>query len=1032
MKLPQLSVDRPVFTLMVFMAILLFGIVSLTMLPRDVLPEVELPTLTVITVYRGASANDVEEQVTKRLEDDLSGASDLKSMKSSSKENVSFIALEFKWGADLDQAANNVRDLIELVKSDLPDDADDPVIYKITSAMMPILMYNVEAGAYFNSLDKIIDDNISSHLKRVPGVGTIIVIGQPERQIEIHIDPLKLQAYDLSLTRISALLKMENVTIPGGSIKVAGKDLALRIPGELESVSDFGDIALTSFRGKVIRLRDVVDDIEDTFKEKDEFVRSSGRKAVMMMVQKQSGKNTLEVAEAVRAEVARIQKGLPADVKITEMLNSSELVTHSLRNLSMTIGYAGVFVMLVVFLFLRRLKSSLIIVSAIPFSLIVAFIFMYAVDFTVNIFSLMALAIAIGMVVDNAIVVLENITRHIDGGAQPHEAAILGSSEMGMAISASTLTTIAVFLPMVFMGGLVGILFKQLALLTSITLLASLFTALTLIPMLAARLVKKREPGTGSRASRLYELSERGFRRVENAYGGILLWSLRHRLAVMGIIVILFVLSLAAGKRAGTDYIPELDAGDVVATIETEVGTSAAETAKVAAKVEEIFRRACPEYRSLYSVAGQTEKGVLTAVGFQEGKNVATIGAKLLLPDDRDYSATDIGRAIRKEIGDIPEVAKFHITSGSLLESALTGGKKPIEIKVMGNHLAQMNSLAEKIKVELSSLPVLAEIETTIDRGKLELHVKVDRDKAHAIGLNTAMIAKSVRDGIFGVTETEYKEDGDEYDVVARYSSEFRNNIDNLRNIMLTTLMGKQVPLSAVAAIVEDRGPVEIKHEAQQRVVYVKCSLNEASLGEAVKATQARLADLTVPPGISVEIGGQLEEQKEAFASLYLLFALGVVLVYMVMASQFESFVYPFVIMFAIPFALIGVVWAFILTGTTLSVVTFIGVIMLLGIVVNNGIVLVDYINQLRTRGQSLTEAVINAGHSRLRPVLMTAFTTILGMVPLAVSSGMGAEMWSPLGITCIGGLIVSTFITLVLIPILYVSMTPRTEASHK
>ena len=1027
MRLPQVAVNRPVTTVMFFMAILLFGFVSLTMLPQDVLPDIELPSLTVITVYPGASAEDVEQQVTKVLEDVLSGASDLKNIASQSKENVSFISLEFNWGSDLDEAANDVRDLLELKKGDLPEDAESPAIYKITSSMMPILIYNIEANESFNGLNKIIDDKISNRLKKVEGVGTIITIGQPVREIKVELDPFKLKAYRLSPGRISKIIEMENLTIPGGSIKVGASDLAVRVPGEFETVDEMENVVLTSFEGKIIHLKDVAT-IRDDFKEKDEFVSSFGQKAVMLMVQKQSGSNSLQVAKSVKAEIKNIQKILPADVRIKEMLDSSELVSHSIKNLSKTIMYGAVFVIIIVFVFLRNIRSSLIIILSIPFSLITAFIFMFIANFTINIFSLMALVIAIGMVVDSSIVVLENITQHIEKGEKPREAAIFGSSEMGMAISASTLTTIAVFLPMVFLGGMVGILFKQLALLTSITLIASLFTALTLTPMMASRLIKPMKDENKTHGP-LFRLSEKLFVGTEKGYAKVLSWAVYHRVITILTVSALLGFTIWTSRDFGTDYIPEMDAGDLNAVIETEVGTSAKETARVAEKVEKIFEEeASGEIRSMYAIAGQTEDGVLTSIGFSEGKNLASLGAKLTLPEDRNYTAKQAAERIRNRIEkELPEITKLRVTGVALLEMALIGNKKPIEIKVMGNDFDRINATAELIQGKLKDMPGLVNVTNTIDEGKLEVQLRVNREKAQSMGLNTAMIASTVRQSIYGAEAGEFKEKGEEYDIMVRYAPEHRNRITDLNNITLTTLKGEQVPLYTVAEIKEGRGPLEIKRVSQQRVVYVESDLREdTSLGDAVKRVQKKIAGLDIPAGVMIAFGGQLEEQKESFSSLYLLFVLGFILVYMVMASQFESFRHPFIIIFTVPLALMGVIWAFKITGVTLSVVTFIGVIMLLGVVVNNGIILVDYTNLLHARGRNLMQAVVEAGHSRLRPVLMTAFTTILGMLPMATSTGMGSEMWSPLGITVIGGLLVATFITLIVIPVVYVTMHRR------
>lgn len=1022
MRLPKIAVNRPVSTTMAFLAILLFGLVSLNKLPLDIMPEMELPTLTVMTVYPGASADEVEEQVTKPLEEMLAGTEGLKEITSNSKENVSFIALEFNWGADISEASNNARDLIELVKRDLPDDAESPVIYKVNSSMFPVLVYGINADENYQGINDIIKDEIASPIKKIEGVGSVIYIGQPEREIKIHVNPHKLDAYNLAIDEVATILKSENISIPGGSIEVGSSDYSVKVPAEFETTEEIRDIPLINFNGRIIRLKNIAK-VEDGFKDKDEYSRNKRGLGVALMIQKQTGVNTLNVTSAVREKIKELETQLPDDVEIFEVMNTDELIVQSIGNLTETLWWALLFVVIVVFFFLREWRNSLIVFLTIPFSLIFAFIIMYVAGYTINIFSLMALVIAIGMVVDNAIVVLENIVQHIEKGSRPKQAAIFGTSEMGMAITASTTTTLMVFIPMIFVGGVVGILFKQLAVLTSVTMIASLVTSLSLTPTAASKLLKGlRKRKKDYRKGKLYQISERLFEQVEGLYTGTLKWVVHHKFVTLSIALIVFAGTVFLGKKLGTDYIPQFDAGDIAVVIETEVGTSAKETDKVAQKVMDIIKEEVPELvpGTLASVSGQTEDGTLSAVGFEEGKNMATILAHLKLPNKRERTAKEVGEDLREKIRQIPEIESFHITAGSILSEAITGNVKPIEVEVTGSDYDDINQTAREIFNRMNDIQGLTDLQTTIDEGKVEVQIMIDKEKASDMALNTALIGKQIRSSIYGADAGELSQRGNEYEINIRYEKSYRNRIEALNNLHVTNLKGEQIPLDAFAEVKQGLGPQQIQRKSQQRIVKVMANLKEISLGRAANKVQAEIEQVDIPADVDVKVAGQLTEQGESFSDLYLILTIGVLLVYMVMAAQFESFKDPFIIMFAIPFTIVGIIWAFFVTNLTLSVTTFIGVIMLMGIVVNNGIVLVDYTKLLRKRGYGLIDAVIEGGRSRMRPVLMTSFTTMLGMLPMALSQGMGREMYSPLGVTIIGGMLVSTFVTLLLVPTMY------------
>ncbi|MFW5757887.1 MAG: efflux RND transporter permease subunit, partial [Bacteroidota bacterium] len=953
-NLPTTGVNRPVFTSMIFAGILLFGLLAYRFLPRDMLPDIEIPTLTVVTLYPGASAGDVERQVTQPLEEVLAGVTQLKNITSQSKENVSFISMQFDWETNLEDASASVRDYLEFSRRSLPDQASSPMVLQISSDMFPVIIYGVTAEENFADLGEITDDLIANALKRAPGVGSLVLLGKPEKEVQINLDPIKMNAYGINISMIAQVLQTHNQSIPGGSITTGQDETAITVPAEFKSLEDIEKTNIVTWQNQTIQIKDIAT-VKKGMQDTKELVHIHGKPALGIFVQKQAGANILEVVEAVRKEMKGLEPLLPDGIEVIELMDNSEMVTATLDNLFNTILYAGIFVMIVVIFFLRRIKSSLIIFLTIPFSLIVAFIFMYLADFTINIFSLMSLAIAIGMVIDNAIVVLENISRHIENGVPPKEAAIYGTREMSLPILAATLTTISVFIPLVFLDGVVGIMFRQLALITSVTLLASLFTALLLTPMLSAQMLSIPQ----KQNNRFFNFSEKFFLVLENYYGKLLNKSLINKKIIVFILLILAAATIWMGRNTGTDYIPEFDAGDLSVVFETRVGSSTEQTMQITRKVEKIFTEEIPEIRNLYSLTGQSDEGLLSSVGFREGKNVSTVFARTVLPEKRERTSKEMAEKIRKRLIEIPEIENFSVSGGSLISSAVLGNVKPIQLKVSGKQLNQINKVAQTISDTLSQSNFLTDIENTIDRGKPEFQIITDRYKVADLALNPAMVALQIRQSIFGQQAGEWSQNGNFIPINLRYSKQYRDTEKSLENILITNIEGNNIYSGQIAHVEYGKGSTEIKREDQQRIVYISANPQQnISLGNAAKEIEKMLNKIEVPRGVTIQLSGQVEEQRESFSNLYLMFVIGFILVFMVMASQFESMKHPFVILFAIPFTLTGVTAAFWITNLTLSVVTFLGMIMLLGVVVNNAIVLVDYTNLLRKRGLTLDKAI--------------------------------------------------------------------------
>jgi len=1021
MKLPEFSVNRPVMTLMIFLGILLFGIVSFTQLQIDIMPKIEVPTIGIITMYPGASAEDIETLVTKVIEPNVAAISNVTDVISKSQEGMSSIILKFAWGTNLDEAANDVRQGVDFAKRLLPDDAEDPMILKFDLSQMPVYMLGLSADESYPELYDIADDKICDPLKRLPGIAIAFPIGGEQREIRLEIDRDRLKAFKISFDQIKGILASENISMPAGDLKVGSTDFIVRVPGEFTSVEEIGEVVVGNYRGSPVRIKDIAN-VKDTYKEIERRVRVNKRSAVLVLVQKQSNANTVEVVDRLKKKLEELKSTLPPDVKMHTVMDSSTFIKRAIFNLGTTIGWAVFFVIIVVFIFLRDLRGSFIVGITIPFSLVLAIIFLFLGNLTINMMSLTALAIAIGMVVDNAIVIFENIHYHrLELGESPRESAVFGSSEVGLAVTASTATTVAIFLPVIFIPGITGVIFKELAFAAIIVLIGSLICALSLTPMVSSKMIVIPVETRKGRWQRFKERSDEYFRKLESTYRGILTWALAHRKTVIFGGLAIFLLSLSMIKAVGTEFIPYADQSEFYGTVELPVGTRIEVTDSVMRRIENIISNEGPEIDVFYTRCGLSSTGWGAMVGRKEDVHVINIGGQLIPKNKRKRSDRDIGIAIANKVKKIPGLVSVDFSPQDFFTAMTSGGEKPVSIEIYGEDIELTNEFAKEVKEAISDVKGLVGVTISREEGKPELWINIDRKKASMLGLNMYTIANTLRSKFYGTKASIYREGGKEYDITLRFSPDSRKDLtDILNTTVVSPITGERISIGSIASISTGYGPLTLERKNQERLVYVSGNIYGRPLGNVISDIKKRLSKLNIPPGIAIRFGGTAKEQASSFKYLFIALILGIILVYMVMASQFESLVDPFVIMFSVPFAITGVIWALLITGKTLNLISFVGMIMLVGIVVNNGIVLVDFINILRARGFELKDAILSAGTRRLRPVLMTSLTTILALIPLAVRRGEGAEVWSPLAVSVIGGLLVSLIITLVFVPTLY------------
>ena len=1025
MKIYESAVRKPVSTCLLFLGVIIFGLFSLKNLAIDQYPEMDPPYITVATVYAGANAADIETNITRVLEDQLNSVENLKTMTSTSKDNVSMITLEMEWGSDLNEAMNDVRDIVSRTQTLLPDEVDYPTIFKFSTSMMPVMLLSVTADESYYALDKILDDRLVNVLNRVNGIGSVTVVGQPVREIQVNVDPEKIEAFGLTIESIGGIIASENINVPAGTMDLASGTYNVKADGEFTDSEQLKHLVVSNRGGRIVKLSDVAE-VKDTIQKITMDTRANGRRSAMIMIQKQSGANTVEIVEEIQERLPAIEKSLPNDIKIVEITNGATEIQKSINSLVETVLLAFVFVIIVVMVFLGRWRATFIICMTIPISLVTAFIYLFATGSTLNLISLSSLSIAIGMVVDDAIVVLENITTHIERGSNPKEASIYGTNEVWLSVIATTLVVLAVFLPLTMMTGMAGILFKELGWIVSIVVSMSTTAAVTLTPMLSAYILsseggKHDYKGFGI----VYKPIDKFLDWLDDAYARLLAWTVRHRWATVIIAMSAFVVSLGLLKSVPFDFFPQSDNAQITATIETEQNLSMEYTREIARRIDDIIAEKFPEVELVSARTGQSSSNNAMAAMQKSGSNMISYNLRLPRSTERERTIFEIADLWRQELAKIPEITQFTVTPGG--GGGGMGGGSNVEIKVFGYDLDNSNRVAIDLRDKISKLPGVRDADLSRDDLRPEYNVTFDREKLALHGLNNASVSQAVRNRIDGMKASKYREDGDEYDIVVRYAEEHRTSLQDVENINLMTATGRTIKLKEVAKVVEEFAAPDIQRENRQRLVKVTASLAPGvALSDVVEQVQQVISEYDTPDGIDLELGGTLEDQQETFGDLFLLLMLIVVLVYIVMATQFESMTMPLMIMISIPFAFTGVFLALWLTGTSLSLIALIGAIMLVGIVVKNGIVMVDYTNLLVERGSSVVQAAVAAGKSRLRPVLMTSLTTVFGMVPMAMGLGEGSEIWQPMGVAVIGGLTFSTILTLLVLPALYVIFRDR------
>ncbi len=1035
------AINKPVTTALIFVAVMILGVFSFKKLPIDQFPEIEPPYVTVMTAYPGANASEIETNVTKVIENALNSVDGLKDLHSNSKDNISVVTMEFEWGSNIDETMNDIRSYVDLVYDNLPDGVGRPTILKLNSSAMPIIVYGFTAGESYSGLDKILEDKVTNVLNRIDGIGNLTISGAPDRYIYIDLDPNQLDAYHLSVEAVGNAISTNNFNLASGTVKMGKEQYQLRVESEYKESSEINDVVvMTTPDGKQVFVRDLAT-VRDTIKDVTLDEKIDGRDAARLIISKQTGANTVEICRQVRKQMEKIKKTLPPDVNVILIRDGSEEIENAINSLEESVMYALLFVVLVVWFFLGNWRTTIIIGVTIPIALVTAFIYLLATGSSLNIISLASLSIAIGMVVDDAIVVLENISKHIDRGASPREASIYATNEVWTSVIATTLVIVVVFVPLTFLTGIAGIMFKELGWIVTIVVCTSTTVAISLTPMMSSKILKGKpvylsvaerieaekkqaEKNTKSLWGRINAM----FEAVEAWYARVLRVCLNHKKTTIFVSILLFVISMlpmAMGK-IGMDFMKEQDNGQFSLTIELQRGTRLEETMATARKAEATIREVIGEDLILISTStGSNDDGGLSAL-FSSTDNITismTVRTTKKYARKTDRTIFDMQEQVRQAMKKYPEIINCIVGS-----SGMGMGGNSIDVEIYGYDFDKTMNTALALKNSLKDVEGARDVKIDRKEDRAELQIIFDKEKIARLGLNSTTAAAYVRYRIYGMTAGYFREDGEEYDIVVRLKEEYRSSISDIENLSFMTATGQQVKLKEIAEIKEYWCPPEIARKNRQRIVTVSVTPYQTSLSELAQGIQAVIDKMDVPQGVSLNVGGSYEDQQESFGDMGMLALLILLLVYIVMASQFESFSKPFLIMMAVPFALSGVVLALLVTGENLDMVGALGIVLLIGIVVKNGIVLVDYINLMRERGYEMNEAIALSGQSRMRPVLMTAFTTVLGMVPMALSRSEGSELWNTMGYVVIGGLTVSTLVTLIIVPVLYGVMAKHGE----
>ncbi len=1042
MAIYKTAINKPITTGLVFVAVIVLGLFSLMRLPIDQMPEMDPPYVTVMTTYAGANASDIETNITKIIENSLNSVDGLKNITSTSKDNISVVTLEFEWGENIDEALNDIRSYVDLIFDNLPDGVSRPMILKLNSSAMPVMIYGVTAKESYSGLDRILEDNVVNELNRIDGIGNLTVSGAPQRYVYIDLDPKQLDAYGLSVEQVGNAISANNLDLASGTVKMGKEQYQMRVKGEYVESSEIADIAVfTTLTGKQVFVRDLAT-VRDTIKDLSLDEKINGHDGARIIISKQTGANTVEIARQVKAEMERIQKTLPPDIEITLIRDGSEEIVNAINGLSESIFYALLFVVLVVLVFLGNWRSTVIIALTIPISLVTSFIYLLVADSSLNIISLASLTVAIGMVVDDAIVVLENISKHIDRGENPREAAICATNEVWTSVIATTLVLVAVFVPLTMLPGMIGIFMKEMGWIITIVVCVSTSAAITLIPMLSSKMLKERPFFFKKEDEEEYQRKKEksfynrfvihAFNAVDSAYANLLRWCLKHKKTTLLIALAFFVVTIipmATGK-IGMDFMKEQDNGQISVSAELQRGTRIEETLKTARHMEEdIYRILGKDVLVVSTSAGSNDDAGFAALFNSTTNNKISMTIRTTKKYDRDITIFQMQEQLRQCFAEYPELVNYQVNQGGMG----MGGQNSLSVEIYGYDFDQTTRFTQELKKRVEqNVPGARDTKVSRDEDRAELKITFDKQKLALHGLTGSAVAMYVRNRVNGMAAGYLKEDGEEYNIVVRLREEYRSSISDIEQLSLPTATGKIIKLEEVAKVEEYWCPPTIERKNRQRYLTLTVMPFNTSLQELAQSVQKEIDQMEMPSEIHVALAGNYKDQQDSSRDMLVLGMLILMLVYIVMASQFESFSKPFIIMFSIPFAISGVVLMMFFTGNNIDMVGLLGLILLIGIVVKNGIVLVDYINLMRERGIALNEAIAISGQSRLRPVLMTAFTTILGMIPMATSTSEGSEIWTTMGLVVIGGLTVSTFITLIIVPVLYGVFNRRGDIEKK